>query len=269
MYIEEKKNKRTMKIRIKTAVVIVSCFMISGCGMQDSGLIKVNAAGSGQDAETDIEAYYETDSEAEGVADLKADDAVDITPDNRISGEASGRGPAPDDIVSADEPGEVPAADIYVHVCGAVADPGVYVLKSDTRVFEAVEAAGGFTEDAAEDYVNLAMPVSDGMKIVIPTVEELAGIEGTDLSYGVSDVSTEDLKPEPDSLKADGLININTADESELMTLTGIGEGKARAIVSYREEHGSFKSTEELKNVSGIGDATFNKFKDSITVGVK
>ena len=134
--------------------------------------------------------------------------------------------------------------DIFVHICGAVVNPGVYVLSAGSRIFEGIEAAGGFSEDACEDFVNLAQTLQDGQRIVIPTVEE-AEAAAQDSAY-----QEQWLPEEPQS--ADGRVNINTASEQELSAISGIGAGKAAAIVQYRQENGSFSSVEYIMKVSGI-----------------
>ena len=143
---------------------------------------------------------------------------------------------------------------VFVYVCGAVESPGVYELRADARVFEAISSAGGITEDAAPDAVNQARVIADGEQIYVPTVEEAAsqqtGVGGTTVTKG-----TESVK-----------VNINTAGKEELMTLTGIGEAKADDILKYREEHGSFGSIEELMQINGIKEGVFNKIKDDITI---
>ena len=145
----------------------------------------------------------------------------------------------------------------YVYVCGAVHSPGVYKLSSDARVFEAVELAGGLTEEAAGEYVNQAETVTDGGRIYVPTLEEAqeygAGVAETGITNGTDG-------------KKQGKININTAGKEELMQLTGIGEAKAQSILDYREEHGKFTSTEELMQIEGIKEGVFNKIKDNITI---
>lgn len=151
---------------------------------------------------------------------------------------------------------ETPSEQIYVYVCGAVIDPGVYTLAAGARVYEAVEAAGGLSDDAAADYVNLAAELSDGQQLYIPTLTE-ALEEGLTAGSDNSSLSDED---------EDGLININTATSEELQALPGIGEAKAAAIISYREDNGSFSSIEDITNVSGIGESTFENIKDYITV---
>lgn len=148
--------------------------------------------------------------------------------------------------------------DIFVHICGAVVNPGVYILPTDSRIFEGIEAAGGFTEDACEDFVNLAQPLQDGQRIVIPTEEE-AEAAAQDSAYQEQWLPVE-------TQRADGRVNINTASEQELSAISGIGAGKAAAIVQYRQENGSFSSVEDIMKVSGIKEGTYEKIKDKITI---
>ena len=141
---------------------------------------------------------------------------------------------------------------IYVHVCGAVKYPGVYEFPGDARVFQAVESAGGFLPEACEAALNQAQPVKDGDRIYVPTKEEWES--------GLAGPSEEMKEAKPD----DGLVNINTADENELCTLPGVGQTRAKAIVEYRNEHGSFGKIEDIQNVSGIKSGLFAKLKDYI-----
>ena len=155
---------------------------------------------------------------------------------------------------SAPEEQKDPAETVYVYVCGAVNAPGVYELKEDARVFEAISLAGGMTAEAAPEAVSQARTVADGEQIYVPTVQEIqmqgAGVE--DIVTGNADVS--------------GKVNINTAGKEELMTLTGIGEAKAQSILDYREEHGQFGSIEDLMLIEGIKEGVFNKIKEDITI---
>ena len=148
----------------------------------------------------------------------------------------------PEDIASTEE------VRILVHVCGAVVNPGVVSLPQGSRAEDALLAAGGFTEDASRDFVNLAGYVSDGEKLYFPTREEIsAGIQ---------------VQAEAD----DGLININTADVTVLCTLPGIGESRARDIIAYRETHGDFASCEDIMKISGIKISVYQKISDKIKV---
>lgn len=171
---------------------------------------------------------------------------------------------------------------LWVHVCGAVRNPGVYELPAGSRVYEAVEKAGGFTEEADESYVNQAQTLTDGAKLVIPTLEQTQtmsfGDTGADIGIvgdagtgqdaaGRNSSASPGVVPEQGAGAAlDGKININTATEAELCSIPGIGATRAAAIVAYRQEQGGFTSIEDIMNVSGIKEGTYAKIKDSIRV---
>ena len=148
---------------------------------------------------------------------------------------------------------------ITVFVCGAVEDPGVYEVPSDARLIDAVAAAGGFSSCADREWHNLARRVSDGERLQILTKDEtdLLRQEGKTSEAGCSSVPSAD---------ADTTVNINTASLELLMTLPGIGETRARAILDYRNKNGAFASADELLNVSGIGDKLFGRIAGRITV---
>ncbi len=146
---------------------------------------------------------------------------------------------------------------IFVHVCGAVKEEGVYELPAGSRYQDAISAAGGFREDASTSYLNLATVLVDGEKLQVPTEEEAASREALDEAEALAA-----------SEAADSLININTATKEELMTLPGIGEARAEAIIQYREENGGFSCIEDIMNVSGIKEASFAKLKEKIKVGL-
>lgn len=148
---------------------------------------------------------------------------------------------------------------IYVHVSGCVNVPGVCSVPEGSRVADAVDAAGGFSEDAARDSVNLARIVEDGEQIVIASIAQAASAE----QGALAGIPSEGSRAQS---SAAGKININTASASELQALNGIGESKAEKIVAYREENGFFKSVDELKNVSGIGEKTLENIRGDICV---
>ena len=147
---------------------------------------------------------------------------------------------------------------VYVYICGEVIKPGVYELSRDSRIYEAVDAAGGFTENAAREYVNLASKVSDGMQITIYNREEAASLPADSAPVGENAGKS--------GTSGSGLVNLNTATKEELMTLKGIGESKAEDIIRYREKSGGFKKIEDIMKISGIKENGFQKIKDSITV---
>lgn len=147
-------------------------------------------------------------------------------------------------------------AEIYVHVCGYVKKPGVYRLHFGARTQEAIDAAGGFLEKANQTAWNLAEVLQDGMQVYIPSKDETKEALNEEQSLG-KDLSASQKKD---------TVNINTASKEELMTLPGIGESRADAVIACREEKGSFTSIEGIKDAAGIGDGIFNRIKDLITV---
>ena len=151
--------------------------------------------------------------------------------------------------------------EIFVDVCGAVNQPGVYEMSSDSRVFQAREAAGGMREAASGISVNQAQPLCDGQQVYVPTVQEA---EERNLDPVVSEIQEDKTGAEIDA--GAGLVNLNTADIQTLKTLSGIGDSKAQAILAYREEHGGFSSIEEVMQVPGIKESIFSKIKDKIEV---
>ena len=154
---------------------------------------------------------------------------------------------------------------VLVDIKGAVTKPGVYALAAGGRVIDVVEAAGGLLAEADTLQVNLAAPVYDAMAILIPR----KGQAVSQSAVGASSVGSVVIPggPETDApSNQPAKININTASLSQLMTLTGIGEVKAREIIAYRDRTGGFKKSEDLMKVSGIGAATFAKIKDFITI---
>lgn len=149
---------------------------------------------------------------------------------------------------------------IYVHIAGEVANPGVVIAKEGDRIQDIIEKAGGVTELANLNKVNLAYKVEDGQKINIPNIND------KDEEEYVSDNSGENVLEGETTSGKNGKVNINTATQTELETLSGIGPSTASKIIKYREENGKFKTIEDIKNVSGIGDAKYKNIEDSITV---
>lgn len=147
---------------------------------------------------------------------------------------------------------------ITVYVSGAVARPGLYELPAGIRAQEVVEAAGGFTEAANQEKVNLAKKLKDGSQVNVPALKgSKKAITGTNASAGTASIGSQQ--------KQAGLVNINTASITELDSLPGVGEVTAQRIVEYRQQH-SFTRIEDIMQVKGIGEAKFNKMKDRLTV---
>lgn len=230
---------RKVRWKKKTARVFLlfgaACVMMTGCGGKDDGrddgLVSFTAHEVGQDA-----------GDKESGSEVGQDSF----------GEESGQEGDSAEDVSADE--------VYVHVCGSVNNPGVYRLRPEARIYEAIEAAGGLCDDAAAESVNQAQKVEDGLKIYVPDKEEVE--HGWEEPSGMSDVFGDGRKTDVSTAK----VNVNTATVEELKTLPGIGDAKAQSIVSYRQANGMFQSIEDLMKVEGIKNGVFDKIKDQITV---
>lgn len=180
------------------------------------------------------------------------DKATEISLGEAVELKASAA-PTPVEAKTAIEPEE-----ISVYICGNVKNPGVVEIKEGTRLDEAIKMAGGPLEKADLAAVNLAYRLKDEDMVYIPE----KGEKPREQAIAVPGVNTVSNKSEADS----GKINLNTATESELDTLSGIGPATAKAIIAYRNQVGDFGSIEEVKEVKGIGDAKFDSIKDSITV---
>ncbi len=218
------KELKTVRVFIMMSF-LAACLVFTGCGKKEEGSLEELSVTDDKEPEDKPAGSEETDGEESH------------SQDGAVS-----------------ESGEVSEETVFVYVCGAVNAPGVYELKKDARVFEAIGLAGGMTEEAAAEAVNQARPVADGEQIYVPTVREteMQGVGVEDIVTGNADES--------------GKVNINTAGKEELMTLTGIGEAKAQSILDYREEHGQFGSIEDLMLIEGIKEGVFNKIKEDITI---
>lgn len=152
-------------------------------------------------------------------------------------------------------PPRTDSSEIAVYICGAVKHPGVYRFSDSARVCDVIASAGGLTKKADTDAVNQARFVQDGEQIQIPRKSKKA----KDQPHTESDTQTA-------SAASSDKISLNQATKEQLLSLPGIGESKANAIVAYREEHGSFQKIEDIMNISGIKNGVFDKIKDKITI---
>ena len=171
--------------------------------------------------------------------------------------------PSPPPSGAAELPGGSPgaASEVVVHVCGAVRSPGVIRLPQGSRVSDALDLAGGATGKAELAGVNLAARVADGQQIVVPERPAAGAAAGQPAVDGASGGEAAAGSP-----TAGALVNINTASLAELDTLQGVGTSTAQKIIDYRTANGGFRSIDEIRNVSGIGDSRFAAIKDAITV---
>lgn len=151
---------------------------------------------------------------------------------------------------------------IVIHITGEVKKPGVVKIKQGSRIEDVISAAGGLTENGDITNVNLAYVVEDGMKIRIPSIGE----ENIDESYISVDGGKGVIMSEENSNYSNSIININTASETELEQLPGIGPSISSRIIQYRDTNGKFKNIEDIKNVTGIGNNKYEKIKNFIKV---
>ena len=158
-----------------------------------------------------------------------------------------------------------------VYVSGYVNNPGVYELSAGSRVIDAIDAAGGYSKEAYDNYLNLASLIADGQMIYVPSEEEVEsgsierGVASGADGSGVGGVTGGNGGGNGGNSSGSGaLVNINQASREELMTLPGIGESKADKIIAYREENGRFSTPEGIMEISGIKDGLYNKIKDKI-----
>lgn len=159
---------------------------------------------------------------------------------------------------------------IFIDIKGEIKYPGVYEMQLGDRVIDAVQMAGGFTDEATTDNVNLSKKLKDETVIIIPSYlkdyENVTIKNDYEIDSNDDIVQTEENENYEKIESSSSLVNINTASVVELMSLDGIGETKAKAIIEYRDTSGGFKSIEDIKNVSGIGESTYENIKNNITV---
>ncbi len=221
-----------------TAAFVMSLVLLSGC----SGV----RTGQGE------ELKELTDTGSEEVQEDKA--AAGVTEEELEE-------PLQDEMQCTDDSQEV-----YVHVCGQVACPGVYLLPAGSRLYEAIEAAGGLSENGVGELLNQAAQIEDGQQIYVPSREEAAQLQAGQSVSNMGEAGQNVSAPGASGPSDDGKIDLNRATREQLMTLSGIGEAKADSIIAYREVHGGFRKIEELMEVDGIKEGVFNKVKDQIKV---
>lgn len=251
-----------IKSHIRSVQLIFSIFMflifagLTGCKDDGAEFLEKELAQeeSTETSGVDLEQEDPTDAES-GVSEKKQVDTVQETAAAKQQPEIS----------------EIPEM-IYVDICGAVTSPGVYELPSGSRVFQAIEKAGGYLPEAAASYLNRAKGLSDGQQIYVPTQAEVDSQmiqvteDGQEATSETAPGNNNEEGSAGENTGTDQKINLNTADVSQLTTLTGVGESKALAIIAYREENGPFTSIEDIMNVPGIKEGTYEKIKDKIAI---
>lgn len=165
---------------------------------------------------------------------------------------------------------ETSVKEIVVDVKGSVKKPGVYKIKENSRVTDAIDAAGGLSKNANTRFINLSKLLSDGDVVVIYSNEEIEDAKKEDKIVVETPCICEEVKNDAcykeETTNTNGKININTATINELITLTGIGESKAKLIIEYRTQNGNFKDIKDIMKVKGISETLFSKFKENITI---
>lgn len=275
---QKKRTDRLWKVVLWGILWVSLCPTLWACGAQREELFLPEkesiAYGDGSyEVESDVEAT-EQHREAEPNAgntnqNREAESNAGDTDQNRKAEPSAGS----TDRAELSDASSEEEKTLVVHICGAVSAPGVYELPAGSRIIDAVEAGGGFLPEADEACCNLAEEIVDGCQIYIMTKSESCAEGQTEKKAGIqtspdSDMQTTDRNVRSNSAPAleNGLVNLNTADIAALTTLPGIGESRAKAIISYREQHGAFAQIEDIMKISGIKQAAFSKIKDKITV---
>ena len=275
---QKKRTNRLWRVVLWGILWAMLCPTLGACGAQREELFLSEkesiAYGDGSyEVESDVEAT-EQHREAEPNAgntdqNREAESNAGDTDQNRKAEPSAGS----TDRTELSDASSEEEKTLVVHICGAVSAPGVYELPAGSRIIDVVEAGGGFLPEADEACCNLAEEIVDGCQIYIMTKTESCADGQTEKKAGIqtspdSDMQTTDRNVRSNSATAleNGLVNLNTADVAALMTLPGIGESRAKAIISYREQHGAFAQIEDIMKISGIKQAAFSKIKDKITV---
>ena len=264
IYQKIKLSGKSLRTGLLSVCLLSALCALTGCGQEDrllSELQREPPASLGENPDETASDYPETPQGNAG-AQGSQDAGQDVgTKGSQDAGQAAGT--------------------IFVHVCGEVKSPGVYELPAGSRFYEAVEAAGGFTENACRDYLNMAASLADGSRLEIPSAEAVAGKKesggrsgeavGEDKKeYSYYTLQEDDTAPDQTGGGTEGasggLVNINTADIAGLCALPGVGEGRAKAIIEYREKQGGFRKKEDIMEVSGIGEKMYARMEPYLTV---
>lgn len=271
----ERIQKSVVPGRIPLLLGIIGfCMLCCSCGKKGGTILLGNTPGqSGESEITETGKEENVSTKEAGIGSSGASSGTEGGTSSDGSGQTSsgaGSGTPSEGVVrtssgaetgtSSDSDGqESSEATIRVYVCGAVADPGVVEIPQGSRAEDALEAAGGFSGEAAKEAVNLAAWVNDGQKLYFP-------VEGEEVPPEASPSEAVPSSASPEAGQTGGLVNINTADVAALCTLPGMGESRAGDIIAYREANGGFDSCEDIMKVTGIKNAMYEKIKDKITV---
>lgn len=250
--------RKKIKNMLSAAGMFGFLMMLTACGEPETEILwkETQAAQDGSIQRMEAGEALKAETLGDAVPVLTADTGGSVE-----TGASDTGGPVETGASDGGAP-EEPAV-IVVDICGAVRNPGVYELREGDRIRDAVEQARGLTGDADLTAINQAEVLHDGMKIRVYTREETASMPAFQSASAVG-TETGQGNALKEDLAEEGRVNINTADEKALISLSGIGPSRAADIIAYRTEHGPFRTKEEIMNVTGIKDATFNKIKDDI-----
>lgn len=299
-----------MKIKYNMAVVIIMiATAFSACGKKNAEMIpitKVDSSGGGDEMpshsangldglnqavenQANVSSQNQFDSEPEYVSNNSSTNQAENT-SNSNSIIQAGDASISNMVEYSSNSENNTKSEIYVYICGAVLYPNVYAVPANARIVDVVNMAGGLTEEAGKEYINLASPVYDGQKILIPTYEDISSGKYNPEEYannindsGTNSAANNSMQASQNTVlnsnqntsntissnnnsSDSSKININTANETELMTIPGIGESKAEKIINYRQENGGFTQIEDIMFIPGIKEGLFNKIKDYIRV---
>ncbi len=246
-----KTMKHFIRYYLAAGLLGIIILFVAGCAGQNNTTYSLKGEQLLQEEKT---------SGTTGSTVLNADGTLQGTNDTALNTDSTARtaDAAAESSTSAGETANAGSNTVLVHICGEVQTPGVYELTADSRICDVLLLAGGFTADADTEAVNMAAGIEDGMQIVIPAETDRVPETTENSFYRTGETAAGKTESQ--------LVNINTADKETLMSLPGIGAGKAEAVIAYREAGGVFKDIKDIMLVDGIKEGVYAKIKDKICV---
>lgn len=242
------------RVRLILLPFVILVSLITGCGSKP-----VMMLGDAQNESAELADDESATESEEGLGDIPGGQEQEYERQDAVE-------PLTGMETGVSEGGEINKNErVFVYVCGSVNREGVYELDSGSRIIDGIDAAGGFSENACTSYINLSARINDEDMVYVPSMEEVKDRDGNVIT-SVMPVTKSVTEGYGRGNTVDERVNINTASQSELMALKGIGEAKAKAIIEYRETKGAFMSPEDIMKVNGIGEGYYSKIKDSIRV---
>lgn len=269
--IRKKEFRRIRKVRYAVCLFLLLC-VVAGCRQEGESSLLLPASGEEGTGSPGSGEEESGSPGEEGTGSLGSGEEESGSPGSGEEGRSASDADAQWEAGSGSDTEML----IYVQVSGAVVRPGVYALPAGARIFQAIELAGGLTGEAESSSLNQAGFLADGQMVYVMDKEEAAawaaGASAEDGSGAVPGMPGGDVsegqpgRARSDGGAEDGKVNLNTATESDLMALPGIGAAKAKSILAWREENGGFSQIEDLMKIQGIKEGVFSKIKDSVKV---